>query len=489
MIVVPITNFSNKSALGDILKAKKEADIIELRLDYIKNPHLENLIQKSSKPVIATNRKKSEGGKFGGSEKERIALLEKAVILNADYVDIELDSGINQIKRMLALRDFCRSASRIIVSYHNFHWTPKNLESIYKKIKGTGCDIVKIATYAKSINDNLIIFDLIERAKKDGQRIVALCMGEKGEISRILGPIFGSYFTFGSLESGKESAPGQIPVKTLKDIYRINKLENKNIKIYGLVGNPVNKSKGYLLHNFSFSQLNLNSIYVNFLVDDLKLFIRGYRNLFDGLSVTMPYKERIIKFLDVIEPSAKKIGAVNTIAVKNGKLFGYNTDYFGAIRALENKAPFLRNKKIVVLGAGGAAKAVIFGLKNKCAKITVLNRTLNKARKLAFDFKCGYGHLSQINKMDFDVLINATSVGMFPRVNRSIIKNKEIFKDKTVFDLVYNPVMTKFLKDAKKIKSVVISGRDLFLDQAALQFKLWTGKNMPRVSVNKISEN
>jgi 3-dehydroquinate dehydratase/shikimate dehydrogenase len=486
MIAIPITSFSNKSAIRDILESGKETDLIELRLDYIKNPHLASLIKKSSKPVIATNRKKSEGGRFTGSEKERIALLEEAVILNADYVDIEMSSGISRIKRILAFRDSRQSSSQIIVSYHNFRRTPKNLELAYKRIKRTGCDIIKIATYARFINDNLAIFNIIKKAQKDNQKIIALCMGERGEISRILGPIFGSCFTFGSLKRGKESATSQIPAKILKDIYRINKLKNKNLKIYGLAGNPVDKSRGYLLHNYLFSRFNLNSIYVNFLVDDLGPFIRSYKNLIDGLSVTMPFKERIIKFLDFLEPSAKKIGAVNTIVVRKGKLFGYNTDYLAAIQILSKKVPVLKNKKVVVLGAGGAARAVVYGLRKKGAEVTVLNRTLDKARRLAADFKCGYGHLNRIDKINFDILINATSVGMHPRVDDSPVKNKKILKNKIVFDFVYNPSTTKFLKDAKKMEGEVISGRDLFLNQAMLQFKLWTHKNIPTIATRKL---
>src|SRR3989338_605972 len=175
MICVPITGKTTERAIEDIRRAESIADILEIRFDCIKNPDVEKIMKATGKPKIVTNRKKSEGGFFEGSESERIRLLRHAVDF-AHRTDIELGSWASAA----SLKS---KRSKLIVSYHNFHETPKNLEDIYKKAKKTGCDIIKIATFANDITDNIRIIELAKKARKEGQKIIALCMGEKGEIS------------------------------------------------------------------------------------------------------------------------------------------------------------------------------------------------------------------------------------------------------------------------------------------------------------------
>jgi len=461
MIAVPIVASNINEAIKDMKEASKIADVIELRLDFIKNINEKNLKKLLSKKVIVTDRKK------------RLNLIKKAIELKADFIDLDISIGEKTIKKIINNK----KNSKIIVSFHNFKKTSKKeILKKYNKIKKLNPDIIKIATFANSINDNIVIFDLIKRNKK----MIALCMGEKGEISRILSPIFGAPLTFGSLKKGKESAPGQITAKILKNIYRINKL--KNPKIFGLVGNPVKHSKGIIIHNKSFKKLRLNNIYVNFLVDDLKKFIKEFKPMLSGLSITIPFKREIIKHIDKTTPTAKKIGAVNTVIKKNGKLIGYNTDITGAIKAIESKTK-IKNKKVLMIGAGGVARAIGYGIMQKKGKLMILNRTKSKAKRLAKELKCKAGGLNRLKKQrDIDIIINATSIGMFPKINKTPIKKqtlkKIINKKAVVFDSVYNPRKTKLLKEAKKLGCNIVGGYDMFINQAKEQFRLFTRREL-----------
>jgi 3-dehydroquinate dehydratase/shikimate dehydrogenase len=474
MICIPITAKTTNEALKDIKNAS-QADIIELRADLIRGIDIKRILKSTKKPIIVTVRKKSEGGKFSGSEEKRLKLLRDAVDLGADFVDIELSSGTKAITQLM--KD--KGKTKIIVSYHNFKETPNNLEVIYRKIKKTGCNVIKIATFANSISDNVKIFKLIKKAKRENKNIIALCMGEKGQVSRILSPVLGAFLTFGALKKGKESAPGQIEAAVLKKAYRIDKL--KNPKIYGLVGNPVAHSKGYLIHNKSFEKLNLNCIYVNLLVEDITKFVNNFKGIVSGLSVTIPHKRPIMKKLYKTGSLAKEIGAVNTIVNKDGKLIGYNTDMIGAIKSIEDKTK-IKNKRVAILGAGGVARAVAFGIKQKKANLIVLNRTVSKAAKIAKELKCYFDSLNSVKSLrNVDILINCTSIGMHPNtaktpVEKNILK-KVMKKNGLVFDTIYNPLETKLLKDAKSIGCKTVSGVDMFVNQAAAQFKLWTNKN------------
>jgi 3-dehydroquinate dehydratase/shikimate dehydrogenase len=362
MICIPITARSTEDTISEISSASKCADIIELRIDYIPESQeaercIEESLKSKTKPVIVTNRPEREGGKFNGSEQDRLRLLQKAIDLGADYVDVEYDS-IKQIVR--------RRNSKVIISYHNFKETPQNLSKIYDDICQHKPDIVKIVTYANDITDNIRIFKLLNTANIP---IISFCMGELGHISRILTRKFGGLLTFASLERGKESAPGQLTVDELSRIYHFKNI-NKETKLYGIIGNPVSHSMSPVIHNASFTEKGLNNVYVPLKVSNIGTFIKEYRKTdFQGFSVTIPHKESVLPFLDDIEHTAEKIGAINTIVRQDGKLTGYNTDCMAAITGLEcglgKSGDTFNNKKISIIGAGGAARAIAFGLKRK----------------------------------------------------------------------------------------------------------------------------
>jgi 3-dehydroquinate dehydratase/shikimate dehydrogenase len=305
-------------------------------------------------------------------------------------------------------------------------------------------------------------------------------MGKHGEISRILSPIIGSYLTFGSLEEGKESAQGQIPARVLKDVYRIDKLV-PDVNIYGLVGNPVSESMGYLIHNRAFGELGLNNIYLPFLVDDLNSFISGFNGLYKGLSVTMPFKEDIIPLLDEVDKEAEDIGAVNTVVVEDNKLIGYNTDCHGAMMALEDREgrTWLDGKNGVMIGAGGGARAIGFGVKRWGVSLTITDIDMDKAVSLSKDIGCEYCNLDELGNIKIDILINTTPVGMYPNVDKSPVPDSFLKEGMIVFDAVYNPLKTRLLKEAEAKGCIIIPGVEMFINQGVAQFEMWTKRNAP----------
>ena len=483
MICIPITARGVENTVSEMISASKYADIVELRIDYI--PELQNAeicieesLKSKTKPVIITNRPKREGGKFNGSEQDRLRLLQKAIELGADYVDVEYDS-IKQITR--------RNSSKIIISHHNFKETPHNLSKIYNDICQHNPDIVKIVTYANDITDNIRIFELLKSAKVP---TISLCMGELGYISRILTSRFGGFLTFASLEKDKESAPGQLTVNELSDIYHFKEINNET-KLYGIIGNPVSHSMSPAIHNAAFIEKGLKNVYVPLKVADIDTFMKKYRKIdFQGFSVTIPHKERVLPFLDNIDHTAKKIGAINTIVNYKGKLTGYNTDCMAAVMGLEcslketNEA--LNNKKVSIIGAGGAARAIAFGLKEKGCDITIFNRTMERAEKLSHDVKCKFENFEEIHKLDSDIIINTTSIGMFPDVDQTPIPKNILKEGMIVFDAVYNPIETRLLREANENGCHTINGLSMFINQAAEQFRLWTNIDPPIGLMSKV---
>lgn len=257
------------------------------------------------------------------------------------------------------------------------------------------------------------------------------------------------------------------------------KINAKTI-ICGIIGNPIEHSLSPAIHNAGYEKLGLNFAYVAFKVEKVRDALSGIRGLnIKGVSVTIPHKVNVIPLLDGIEKTAKKIGAVNTIVNNDGFLVGYNTDYLGAIRALEEITP-IAGKKVVLVGAGGAAKAIAFGLKLKEAKVLILNRTLDKAKELAEQTKASFGTLDQLAKIrESDILIHATPTGMSPNIKDSLVPKKYLKKNLIVFDIIYNPKETALIKDAKKVGCQIVYGYKMLLYQGVEQFEMFTENEAP----------
>ncbi|MFC1591604.1 shikimate dehydrogenase [Thermodesulfobacteriota bacterium] len=464
MLCIPVISETTEQALADMEAAGRLADLVEVRLDYVKNPDLPRIIAARPKPLIITITPASENGQFRGTEAERIALLEQAIDLGADYVDINLDCA----ERDRLIKN-CKG-TRVIVSYHNYNETPQDLEAIHSRIQATGADIIKIATRANRLEDNFRVLAIAQKSEKD---TIALCMGELGEISRILAPLHGAYLTFASLSPGRESAPGQIPAETMHNIYGLQKLQ-PGCTLYGLIGNPVSKSRGYILFNRLFRRSRMNSLYLNFPVQNLDEFMHSIAPRLAGFSITMPHKQAVMAFLDDIDPLAKKIGAVNTVVNSGGRLIGYNTDLAGALKPIQARTP-VAGRRVTLLGAGGAARAIAVGIIAAGGKLTILNRTVAKARALADELGCGAGPLADFPRTETDILINMTSVGMHPRVAEAPV-DTALVKNMTVLDGIYNPEKTLLLQKAEENGCSSISGLEMFITQAAEQLRLWTAR-------------
>jgi len=469
LICACVTATDTESAIAEMRAVARYADIIEIRLDYIHAPSVRAIAAEKPKPLIATNRPSREMGKFEGTEEERLALLREADLAGFDYVDVEYDS----------LRDFGRPRlARLIVSYHDFGETPADLDEIYKQLLQTDADVIKLVTFANALEDNLRIFRLLKSARKP---TIAFCMGELGLISRVLSIKFGGFLTFGSLAEGRESAPGQITIRDMKELYRLDAV-NADTEIYGVIANPVAHSMSPAIHNAAFAATGLNAVYLPFKVDDVVTFIRDFREIdVRGYSVTIPHKEAAIAAVDEVDSLVREIGALNTIVNRDGRLFGYNTDCVAAIRALEDRMGegALKGKRVVLLGAGGSARAIAFGLKRKGVRLKILNRTVERGKRLAEEVGCEWGALDEIHSVEADVIINSTSVGMYPDVDRTPVPADVLKEGMVVFDIVYNPMRTRLLMEAEERGCLTVSGVDMFVNQAVAQFEMWTGRKAP----------
>jgi len=469
MICIPIVAGTEDAMAAEMAAAAASADLVELRMDYAPGADVARLLANRPCPVIVTNRPAREGGRFEGSEAERIAVLQRAVDAGAEYVDVELDS-VGRLRR--------GERTRLIVSHHDFQRTPEEIEAIHARIVRSGADIVKLVCMARDIRDNLRMFSLL---RDTTHPTIAFCMGELGLISRVLGRKFGNFLTFAALGAGRESAPGQLSVADLRGIYRYKEIGSETT-VYGVIGNPVAHSMSPAILNAAFREAGLDAVYVPFKVEgDAVEFTAAFREIdVRGYSVTIPHKRAIMAAMDELDEVAEKVGAVNTVVNREGRLFGTNTDVPGALRALEEAAGGLCGKRVLLLGAGGAARAVAFGLKGCGAEVTIANRTHDKAVRLAEEVGCAFCAMGDVAGRDVDVLVNTTSVGMYPKVDAMPVPREALKPGMLVFDAVYNPPETRLLREAKAAGCRTLSGIHWFVNQAAMQFELWVGLPAPR---------
>ena len=370
-----------------------------------------------------------------------------------------------------------RSRAGLILSFHDFRAT-RNLDDTLEKMLKIPADFYKIVTTATSLSDNVTMTKFLQ-ANSGRYALIGLCMGEQGIISRVLSVRAGSAFTFGAIDAdaGLNTAPGQISARDLRSIYRIDQVDAAT-RIYGVAGDPIEHSLSPVIMNTALRRENVNGVYVPLHARTLKDLIHCVREIpLHGLSITMPYKQAILPYLDNTDAHTAKIGACNTVVRgQEGNLYGFNTDIAGVIRPLEQRLT-IENAKVLVLGAGGAARAAVFGLKERGAEVWILNRTSVKGQKLARQAKAHAIKRPDLRKFAFDVIINATPVGM-GNTRDCPLKDEEI-QARFVFDMVYDPVETHLLKVARSKGIGVIPGVEMFVQQAARQFEIWTGKPAP----------
>jgi shikimate dehydrogenase len=265
---------------------------------------------------------------------------------------------------------------------------------------------------------------------------------------------------------------------------------NGRTELYGVIGNPVRHSLSPAIHNGAFKRLGWNAVYLAFEIKNLEEALRGMRGFeVKGVSVTHPFKTKVIPFLDKVEGLAKKVKAVNTIVNRRGMLIGYNTDGKGALDALEVKMN-LKGKRVVVLGAGGAARAIGFGLREKDCQLIIANRSQDRGEALSRELKCPFLPMSTLVRMkagelEADVMINATSLGMYPGDRETPIPKRLLREGMAVMDIVYEPLETRFLREAKERGCLTINGLEMLVRQGAAQFEIWTGTRPDIAQIKK----
>ncbi len=457
----------------------RDNSFLEFRLDYLSKPALaipkvkRFLESNPGTVVVATCRRVPNGGKFRGSIASQLDVLAKAAAAGCQLIDLELQTAAKCKPEHLRK---LRGRAGLILSFHDFRGT-KKLDETLEKMRAIPADYYKLVSTATTLSDNVGMMKFLNR-EGDRNSLVSMCMGEQGVISRVLGVRAGSVFTFAAAGIGQETAPGQITAQELRNVYRIDTVDAAT-RVYGVAGDPIAHSLSPAIMNAAFRRENVNAVFLALHAKTLKDLLNCVREIpIHGISVTMPYKEAILSHLDNTDAHTTKIGACNTVVrAQDGKLYGFNTDASGIVRPLERRLATLEKARILVLGAGGAARAAVFGLKERGAEVYILNRSAAPAKKLAHQARARLAKRADLKKLAFDVIINATPVGM-GNTRETPLQEKEI-NARYVFDMVYDPVETRLLKLAKERGAQIIPGIEMFVHQAARQFEIWTGKPAP----------
>lgn len=470
------------ASLAEEWQAAAEAgvDLVELRLDCLRrDPDLKRILAKRPTPLVVTIRRGADGGLWRGNEEKRQLLLREAIVAGVDYVDLEMDIA-SQIRRF--------GKTKRIISYHNFKGTPADLPSIAEQCDELDADVVKLAVLAETVADASKVLQLSTKAAVP---TIAIAMGEIGVFTRILGRKFGAPFTFAGFNPERLFAPGMPYYRDLKRDYLYEQIDAQT-EVYGVIGDPIAQSLSPTIHNAAFRHLGLNKVLVPFLIPSTDL--EGSLKALDwldlkGFSVTIPHKEAVVSLLSAKDGAVEKTGTCNTVVVQDGKRVGYNTDYRAAMDTLEDAmggrtenedASPLTDRQVLILGAGGVARAIAFGLSRRGANVTITNRHEERATRLAEEVGCRTVSWSQRASTQAEILINCTPVGMHPQVDDTPVPPGAFQKPSMIaFDTVYHPENTMFLKLARERGASTVSGVDMFVHQAAKQSAMYAGRDVP----------
>jgi 3-dehydroquinate dehydratase/shikimate dehydrogenase len=428
-------------------------------------------------------RREVDGGRFAGSEQERLMLLRTAIAEGVDYVDLEEDIA-GSIPRF--------GKTKRVISLHDFRKTPDNLDEIYRRLCTLDPDVIKICTMANQPHDNLRMLQLVRNAEVP---TVGLCMGDIGVPTRILAGRFGAPFTFATFSHERALAPGQLSYEQMTKVYRYDEI-NEETEVFGVIADPIGHSLSPLIHNAAFAEQNMNRVYLPMRIprEYVRSFVEEAGQLgVKGLSVTIPHKEAVLEVLTESDGVVQGIGACNTIVFDGATRIGYNTDYRAAMESLEeatggvkgDRNP-LQGKTALVLGAGGVGKAIAYGLIRRGAIVVLSDGQAPVAERLASRLKCQTIEWAKRHTVSADVLVNGTPVGMHPNVDETPFPKHHMRPAMVVFDAVYNPETTLLVKEARSRNCRVITGVDMFVRQACLQFKLFTGEEGPADTMREV---
>jgi 3-dehydroquinate dehydratase/shikimate dehydrogenase len=484
---------------GAIERAATFGDVIELRFDCLEDEaglerasqQLPTLFRERTRPFLLTFRTSEQGGHQTPDTERRARFWAENFPPGrerADYADIELDLAAflaaEETRRRSKLIDW----DKVICSHHDFDGLPQDLEAIFGRMLETPARILKIAVRARDITDCLPILRLLERSRLPaGRELIAVAMGEAGLLTRILAPARGAFITYGALTPEQSTAPGQVSAGELRSLYRVHNI-GVETEIMGLVGSPVSHSVSPHMHNAAFAARGLDAVYIPFEVGDAPAFARRMahprtRELawnLRGLSVTAPHKTAVMAELDSIEPAARALGAVNTIVVEGDALRGYNTDARAALAPLAGLLN-LSGARVAVVGAGGAARAVLWSLRESGARAVVFARSAERARSTAENFDAPCHTLDGARFDGFDLVVNTTPLGTRgERETETPAEASQLRGARAAYDLVYNPRETRFMREARAAGcEIIVDGLPMLVAQAAAQFKLWTGQDAP----------
>jgi 3-dehydroquinate dehydratase / shikimate dehydrogenase len=444
--------------------AVADADVIELRLDSVGDPDVAGALADRRRPVIITCRPEWEGGRFKGAEEDRRRMFAQALELGAEYVDVESRAGFDQLLSLSGGR-------RVVLSYHDFEGVPPDLRDRVRAMRSTGAEVVKVAVRTKQLSDCASLLDVAATPQRDAG-LVVIGMGEPGLATRVLAGRFGSKWAY----AGSLGDVGQISAAALLDDYRFRELTDRT-EVYGLVGSPISHSVSPSMHNAAFAATELDGVYLPFpaaTADDFMTFATalGLR----GASVTIPHKVALFERVAEVTPVAQRVGAINTIRIADGRWVGANTDVDGFLTPLAPRVT-LKGLRAAILGSGGAARAVAIALSSSGCAVRVHARNARAAEEVASVSAATVGPYPP-ERGSWDLLVNCTPIGMHPHVDETPVDAGDL-TGRYVYDLVYNPMVTRLLREAARAGCETIGGLEMLVAQAQEQFYWWTGERPP----------
>ncbi|MGL4554650.1 MAG: type I 3-dehydroquinate dehydratase, partial [Gemmataceae bacterium] len=461
-ICVVIGRTRHGMMVGEMQEAVKAgARFLELRLDFLqKAPDFKRLLRNKPCTLMATVRRPPDGGKWDDGEDARRTVIRQAIVAGFDWIDLETDVA-DQVPRY--------GATKRVVSYHNFREMPVDLEAIHARMCKQDADVVKIVVRAQTPADNVRILSLIPDAPKP---TVAFCMNDVGFPSRVLQAKYGAPYTYAAFNKERNIAPGMPSFLELKQLYRYDAID-ANTRVFGVLGDPVGHSLSPLIHNAAFKAMNLNAVYLPFRVprDGFEGTLGTFNQIpVDGYSVTIPHKEAAAAFAKEKAASVSECHAANTLVRRADGFEAYNTDHSGILAAFHDMLPTfsrppqevpppgssphlkpvpvppqiasLAGRVVLILGAGGVARAAAYALRSEGAQITISNRTPERAMALVSELGCRNVDWSARHSVVCDTVINCTSIGMDPNVDESPLHHSSLKPGLIVFDTVYTPEQT-----------------------------------------------
>jgi 3-dehydroquinate dehydratase/shikimate dehydrogenase len=489
-ICVSVLSGKADDLVARMRRAESVADVVELRFDGLDPENIRLAFEQlaSDKQVLLAMRPKAQGGQSERDLNDRIGFwMEYALHKNIDHGSIWLDHEHD----LIPSKDFMFWVDQCFVVRSRHYLEGEkgfDLDKAYETVVSTK-EVGKIVVSVKNAEDAVGIWKLLLRAVEEGRRVIALAMGEAGKWTRILGPAYGAFMTYAALEPGGETAPGQITAEDMIDVFRVRELDRETA-VYGIIAGNTSYSASPWMHNPAFKSAGINAVFVPLQTTDLDAFMKkmvlpGSREVelnFHGFSVTNPHKQTIMQYLDEVDSTAERIGAVNTVKIEDGKLYGYNTDAHGFISTLKDKYGDLEGARVALFGAGGAARACLATLLDEGALVSIFARNDEKGAALAEEFGVPFEGAAGDREMadEFDIVVNATPLGTAgSNENFCVLAEPRLRGLKLVYDLVYNPPETRLIREAKAAGVPAIGGLEMVLSQGAKQFEIWSGKQAP----------